>query len=180
MAYFGIRDVTAASMFAAFWAVLNAYVAPVFWALTRTPFLCDILAVTALVLAAWWTGKRGAAALTGLIATMVTLALMPSALQFLGFTAASVFFDLATGLIGQRHRFGSDAASAISLLSISALSTGIAGLVIGIFFMGLSSTAAIAVFAGFHAAGGAMGGALGLALVNGLRARRMLPAKVAA
>ena len=166
-------------MCAALWAVLSITIAPIFWKLTHMPFLCDMIGTALLILALWWTRKLGAVTVTGVIATILTLALRPEATHFFGFTAASVVFDALARLIGYRTCLDRPIPSAISLLFISIASTAVAGLIIGFLFMNPKFLArmfgGVAFFAGLHALGGFIGGVVGLTLVRALMARKVMP-----
>lgn len=181
MTYFDSRDVAAMAMCAALWSVLSIIIAPIFWKLTHMPFLCDMIGVISLILALWWARKFGAVTITGVIATILTLALRPEATHFFGFTAASVVFDALTRLIGYRNCLEKPMPSTISLLSVSIASTAVAGLIIGNLFMAPKFLATmfggVAFFAGLHAAGGAIGGGIGVVLIRALEVRKVLPHK---
>ena len=177
MAYFNTRDIAAIVMSAALWAVLNNTLAPIFWRMTRMPFLCDFLAFTALMLVAWWTRKFGAVSLTGLIVTLLTLALR-SGFHMLGFLAASVLFDVLTRMIGYSNCFEKPLPSTVSMVSFSTLCAGAAGLIIGSVFMSLDSPLAVVAFAAKHAVGGVIGGVFGLILIKALKARIVIPSSL--
>ncbi|PIU59277.1 hypothetical protein COS86_05095 [Candidatus Bathyarchaeota archaeon CG07_land_8_20_14_0_80_47_9] len=179
MAFFTSREIAAIAMSAALWSVLSAYITPIFWRATHLPFLCDMLGIISLILVTWWVRKFGAATITGIIATIITLMLNPYATQFLGFTAASVAFDVLTRLIGYQNCLQKSLASVISSLSTSVTSTALAGVIIGNLFMSPNSLVTmfggLAFFVGLHAAGGAIGGIFGLMLVKALSTRISLP-----
>ena len=178
MPAFSTRDIVAIAMCAALWAVLGTTIAPIFWRLTGMPFLCDMIGVIVLILALWWTRRFGAATLTGVIATILTLTLRPGATHFFGFMAASVVFDVLARLIGYRNCLERPIPSAISLLSISIASTAVAGFIIGLFFMNIASMGGLAFFAGLHALGGFIGGVIGLTVLRALMARRVTPSRL--
>ncbi|MGQ9460451.1 MAG: hypothetical protein ACUVRA_04400 [Candidatus Bathyarchaeaceae archaeon] len=178
MTYFSTRDIIAIAMCAALWAVLGITIAPIFWRLTHMPFLCDMIGVIVLILALWWTRRLGAATLTGVIATILTLILRPEATHFFGFMAASVVFDALTRLIGYRNCLDRPIPSAISLLSVSIISTAVAGLIIGLFFMNIKAIGGLTFFAGLHASGGFIGGVIGLTVVRALIARKVMPSRL--
>jgi len=178
MVYFSTRDVIAIAMCAALWAVLGITIVPIFWRLTHMPFLCDMIGVIVLILALWWTRRFGAATLTGVIATILTLTLMPGATHFFGFMAASVVFDALARLIGYRNCLERPIPSAVSLLFISVASTAVAGLIIGLFFMNIASMVGLAFFAGLHALGGFIGGVIGLTVIRALMARKVTPSRL--
>ncbi|MDH5460629.1 MAG: hypothetical protein OEX09_00165 [Candidatus Bathyarchaeota archaeon] len=174
MPYFNTRDITAIVMGGALWAVLNNTFAPIFWQLTHMPFLCDFLAFTSLILVVWWTRKFGAASLTGIIVTALTL-LLRSGFHILSFMAASILFDILTRLADYSNCFEKPLPSAISMISFSTACAGIAGLIIGSVFMSLNPIWGIIVFAAKHAVGGVIGGVFGLILVNALKLRIAIP-----
>jgi hypothetical protein len=169
------RDITAVAVCAALWAALNLTVTPIFWQLTHMPFMCDMLAFISLILVLWWTRKFGAASLTGLMVTALTFMLRPAAFHMLGFTAASIVFDIMTRAIGYSKCFNKPIASVISLVSFSTICAGVAGLIIGSFFMTFETASAVLLFSGLHAVGGFIGGVIGFIIVEALAARRVMP-----
>lgn len=179
MTYFTSRDVAAIAMCAALWGGLSTTVAPMFWRATHMPFLCDMVGIISLILVVWWTRKFGAVTMTGIIATIITLALKPDATHFFGFLAASVVFDVLTKLLGYKNCVEKPYLSVITLLSISVISTAIAGIIIGNLFMNpkflTTMFGGIAFFALLHAVGGAIGGAIGLSLIKALSTRISVP-----
>jgi hypothetical protein len=179
MAYFSSRDITALALSAALWAVVNWTLAPVFWKLTHLPILCDMVGISILTLTVWWIRKPGAATLMGIIATILNFMLRPEATHFLGFTAASILFDVLSKSVSYRNSLDNRLVSSISLIIFSVLSTLVAGFIIGTFFMNpmfLSKMfGGVVFFAALHGAGGLIGGALGVTIVRGLEARRVIP-----
>ena len=143
------------------------------------PFFCDMLGIISLILALWWIRKFGAVTITGITATIITLILNPYATHFFGFTAASVVLDVLTRLIGYQNCLEKSILSVISLLSTSVASTAVAGIIIGNLFMNTNFLTrmfgGVAVFAGLHATGGAIGGTIGLVLIKALSTRISLP-----
>ena len=177
MTYFNSRELAAISLSAALWAVFNWLIAPIFWQLTHLPILCDMIGVTVLIFTLWWTRKPGAATVMGLIATLLNFGLRPGALHFLGFTAACVFFDVATYLIGYGPVLDKGLRSSVAIMALSLISTSLAGLIIGYFFMNPAFLAkmfgGVLVFAAIHGVGGLIGGALGIVIVRGLQSRKI-------
>lgn len=175
MAHFTSREITAIIMCAALWSVLSAYIAPIFWNATHMPFFCDMLGIISLTLVLWWTRKFGTVTITGIIATIITLTLNPYATQFFGFTAAAVVFDILTKLIGYRNCLDRPLLSIVSLLSTSTAAAAVAGVIIGNLFMNLNYLTAtfggVTFFVILHAAGGAIGGAIGLMIIKALSTR---------
>jgi len=179
MTYMSSRDIAAIAMCAALWSVLSAYIAPIFWRTTNMPFFCDMLGIISLILALWWIRKFGAITITGITATIITLILNPDATHFFGFTTASVVFDILTRLIGYQNCLQKPILGVISLLFASVISTAIAGIVIGNLFMNPNFLASmfggVAFFSVLHAAGGFIGGTIGVALIKALSTRISLP-----
>ena len=174
MPYFGTRDLAGITIFAALWGVLNATISPVFFQMFRLPFLCDVIGFAALILTVWWVRKLGAATFVGIIATIVNFMFRPDATQFLGFTAASMLFDLITSFTGHKHLFKKKLTSSITLFGLSVLSAAVAGLIIAAFFMDpviLGRWGGLLVWSGLHAVGGVIGGAVGVILTNALAVR---------
>ena len=165
---FGADDAAVIAVSAAFWSVLNATLAPLFWQATRLPILCDLLAAISLIVAAWWVRKLGAATLVGLLATVLNFILRPGALHFLGFTVASAVFDALTRAIGYERCFSGGAGPAL-LAAASTASTGVAGLIIGALFMG--GSVPLTWFSALHALGGLLGSLLGVSVVKALEKR---------
>jgi len=175
MTYLNTRDVTAVALCAAYWAILNNSLSPIFWRLTHMPFLCDLLAFITLILVGWWARKFGAVTLTGLLVTGLTFMLQPNAFQMFGFIVASILFDVTTRLVGYDNCFNKPLTSALSLVSFSTICAWIAGLIIGSLVMKLEPILAVLTFSGLHAVGGFIGGVIGLILVNALNARITIP-----
>lgn len=175
MVYLNSRDIAAISMCAALWGALNLVVSPVFWQMTKLPFCCDLIGFTCLILSVWWTKKLGTATAVGLIATVINFLFRPGAIHFLGFTAASILFDITTRLVGYKICFGKPTLSGISLIGLSIISGALAGSIIGSLFMNpmiISKVyGTVFVFAGLHALGGLMGGVVGFILVKMLESR---------
>jgi len=175
MIYFSTRDVAAIAASSALWGILNVLISPIFWQVTGMPFMCDLLAFISLVLVIWWTRKFGSASLTGLVVTVLTFMLRPGAFFMLSFIVASILFDVLTRAVGYENSFESSLRGSLILVLFSTLCAGIAGTIIGIFFMGFSAATAILTFAGLHAVGGVIGGTIGAILVRALVRRKVLP-----
>ena len=173
--YFKSRDIAAIAVCSALWGTLNTLLSQIFWELTKMPFLCDLLAFTVLILVIWWTGKFGAASFIGVIVAAMTLMLRPTAFHITGFIAASIVFDAATRALGYKRLFQNPVGGSAVLIIFSVISAGIAGIIIGTFFMGFKTQQAILTFAGLHAFGGLIGGVIGVVLVRALIARRVRP-----
>jgi len=177
--YFNSREIAAISLSAALWAVFNWLVSPIFWQLTHLPILCDMVGVTILIVTLWWTRKPGAASVMGCIATILNFILRPTAFHFIGFTVACAFFDIASHLIGYRNMLDRGLMSHMSLVALSVVSTAMAGLIIGSFFLNPSFLASafggVLFFAAIHGGGGLIGGILGIVIIRGLESRQVVP-----
>jgi len=174
MNYFSSRDVAAIALFAALWGVLNSIFAPIVFRMFGLPILCDMIGFALLTLTVWWVRKFGAATAVGLMATVINFVFNPSGVHFLGFAAASVVFDVTARLIGYDRCFKKPLFTTVSMFSASVLSAAVAGLIIGTFFMvapALFRWGGVLGWVGLHAAGGVIGGFIGIALVTGLSTR---------
>lgn len=176
LTYLNTRDVAAIAICGALWGVLNALFAPIFFAATGMPFLCDTIGFALLILAAWWIRKPGAVTIVGLIATPINLAL-GGGIQFLGFAVAATFFDVVVSVIGYQRAFKSSTHTVASMMPISVASAGVAGATIAAIFMAgvplLAKWGGIAGWAGLHMIGAVIGGAIGTTLVLALKKRRI-------
>ena len=178
LVYFQTRDLAGIVIFAALWGVLNVTISPAFFQMFHLPFACDLIGFSALILATWWTRKLGTATFVGLIALIINMMVRPTALHFFGFFAASIVFDLLTFFSGYKRIFRKRLAGSITLFAISVFSAAVAGLIIGSFFMppqALTSWGGMAGWAGLHAVGGIIGGAVGVTLMNALTVRGLTP-----
>jgi hypothetical protein len=173
LAGLGTREVTAVAVCAALWAVLNALISPLFWQVTQMPFLCDLLAFAALILVAWWTKRFGAASLTGVVFGVLSSILRPGAFFNLAFVVAAIAFDFLTRAVGYDRMFNKPLVGSFAGILISVVCAGLAGLIIGALFMSFTTFPAILTFAGLHAIGGMIGGAVGAGMVTTLKARRI-------
>lgn len=181
MTYFETREIAGITIFAALWGILNVTLSPIFYQMFHLPFLCDIIGFSAITLAVWWVRKLGTATLVGFIATVINFMLRPDALHFLGFTAASITFDVLSSGIGHKRLFEKRTFASVWLFVASVISAAIAGLVIGAFFMApaaLQQVGGILGWAALHAVGGVIGGAIGVILMNALIARGFAAKKV--
>jgi hypothetical protein len=127
-----------------------------------------------LSLTVWWVRKLGAATSVGFISTVINFIFNPGGVFFLGFTAASIVFDVVAWLARYDVYFRKTSLTAISLFSISVLSAAVAGLIIGTYFMAapaLANWGGVLGWVGLHAVGGVVGGFVGVVLVVGLVAR---------
>ena len=181
MTYFGSREVAAIALFSALWGVLNSIFAPIVFRMFGLPVLCDMVGFATLTLTVWWIRKFGAVTAVGIIAAVVNFIFNPAGVHFLGFTAASIIFDVAVKLIGYGGCFKKPLFVTVSMLSVSVLSAAVAGLIIGTFFMSapaLVRWGGVIGWAGLHAVGGVVGGFIGVTLVTGLAARGVQRMKV--
>jgi len=181
MPYLTSRDVAAIALLAALWGVINSIFAPIFFRMTGLPLLCDLVGFAVLVLTVWWVRKLGAASMVGIIATVINFIFYPGGTHFLGFTAASIVFDMITCLIGYKRSFKSAFSTTASMLPVSIISAAVAGFIIGTFFMAapaLVKWGGPLGWAGLHAVGGIIGGIIGTAVIAALAARGIRAAEV--
>jgi hypothetical protein len=175
--YFNTRELAAVSVCAALWGVLNALFGPIFFRTFGLPVLCDLIGFSLLIIAAHWIRKFGAITTVGLIATIINFAL-GGGIQFLGFTAASIFFDILASGIQKIPLFTKSPYSVGSTAGIAVVSSALAGYLIGLFFMAgpaLANWGGVLGWAGLHMVGGVIGGAIGTFLILALSKRNVLP-----
>ena len=179
MLKFNTKELTAITLSASLWAVINSVVGPAFWNMTHLPILCDMLGIATLSLTVWWVRKPGASIIVGLIATLISFIMNPGGVQFLGFTGATFVFEAITLVIGYKNILENGNLGRGLLLLTSVAATATAGIIIGMFFMNpnflTSAFDGILVFSGIHGAGGAIGGVLGMLLIKSMEARNINP-----
>jgi len=138
-----------------------------------------MLGVSTLIITAWWVRKPGSITFVGLIATLLNFILRPGANQFLGFTAASIFFDIALSLLNYGKTVESGMRNNVTLAVISSSATFLAGYIIGNLFLApqvLNNVYGnVFFFAGIHLSGGFAGAIIGIVLIRGLESRRVVP-----
>ncbi|MEM2937405.1 MAG: hypothetical protein QXJ63_02520 [Candidatus Bathyarchaeia archaeon] len=174
MPYFKSREVAAIALLSALWGVLNSIFAPIFFRMTGLPFLCDMVGFAVLVITVWWIRKPGAASAVGIIATIINFIFNPGGTHFLGFTAASIVFDIIAYFIGYERSFKTPFSITASMLPLSVVSAALAGFIIGTFFMAapaLAKWGGALGWAGLHAIGGVIGGIVGVITVVALASR---------
>jgi hypothetical protein len=175
LTYFTTREIAAISICATLWGVLNTLFAPVFFRMFGLPFLCDLIGFSVLILAAWWIRKFGAITLIGLIATAINFGL-GGGIHFIGFTIASVFFDFATGLIGNRA-FRKSSVTITMMMTLSIVAAALAGFLIAAFFMSgpaLANWGGVFGWSALHSIGGVIGGVIGSFLIIALDSRKVM------
>jgi hypothetical protein len=112
--------------------------------------------------------------MVGVIATVINFIFNPGGVHFLGFTVASVVFDITSWLIRYNNIFRKTVNIAVSVIPISTLSAAVAGFLIGTFFMvapALVKWGGVLGWASIHAVGGVMGGVIGVVLISALISR---------
>lgn len=174
MQYYNSREIAAIALLSALWGVLNSIFSPIVFNMFGLPILCDMIGFAVLSVTVWWIRKLGAATMVGIIATVISFIFNPGGVFFLGFTAASIVFDIVAWLARYNVYFKKTSLTAISLSSVSVLSASVAGFIIGTYFMAgpaLARWGGVLGWAGLHAVGGIIGGFIGITLVTGLVAR---------
>jgi len=180
MSYFTAREIASITIFAALWGILSTTLSPIFYKLFHLPFLCDLIGFTSIILAVWWVEKIGTATSVGLIATIINFMFRPTAMHFLGFSAASIVFDILAFTSGYKRLFEQKILGSILLTAISIISAAVAGVIIGALFMSpmaLQRWGGVLGWAGLHAIGGTIGGVVGISLMNALISRGITPSK---
>lgn len=144
----------------ALWAVLNAYVGPIGFQLFHLPILCDFSSYLPLIVAAGLTRIPGTAVAVSSVGALVLLMLRPGAFHVFGFTVSSVLFEVIGFTVG--YRFTSRALNLAAGLIASVASAYLAGVIIGVIFMGGSLGWALGYWGPLHASGGVIASLVGL------------------
>ena len=158
------REIATIAISAVLWSILNATISPVFFALTKMPFLCDLLGILSLMVVTWRLRRVGVAFATGLTATLITLSLNPYMIQFISFGMAAVIFDLFCYAFGYSRVY--DRFSAVLVLIPSVAMAFLSGIIIGSVFMGPQSPNFVLWWGMLHAIGGLAGGIVGAAVIS--------------
>lgn len=164
-------------MCAALWGVFNSVFSPIFFQFTGMPFLCDLIGFSVLSVAIWWTKKFGTIIFIGVLATLINFTIKPGGIYFFGFTASTIVFDIIIFIIGYDRKFRGKSLTAMFLVFGSILSAGVAGYLIGLFFLPtavLVTWGGVLGWAGLHAFGGMIGGIIGVGLIWALTTRSVL------
>jgi len=163
------KTISTAAVFGALWGVINFTLSPYIFRLTHLPIFCDVVGFLTIFSALWLTRKLGTGTLTGISATIVTLALRPAAFYFFGFTAASIVVDLLVYAIGHERFYGKK--SSIHVIAVGTVAATVAGLIIGQFFMNFKVFTQVLTWTALHAVGGLIGSIIAIPVIKGLEAR---------
>jgi hypothetical protein len=151
--YLTTKDIALTAIFCAVWVVLNLILGPLSFMLTGLPIIHDFGVFFTLLLVAWITGRFGTSSITGIIGS--TLAMLLSGIPLMiGFLPAAIVFDLV--MIANHHRIRISAYSLTVAAIATIVSAYVAGVVIGLIFMGLGVELALTFWGTWHAIGGVL------------------------
>lgn len=170
---------------AATWTALMITVAPIIYKIIHLPIACDIFAVCILMLMAYVAQEPGAMSLTGLVTTLLVVALrgVIDGLFFLGFLAMGVFVDMVFVMAGfDRLTTTSSRRLDLFIGALFVMGTALAGLIIAIIMLSFTPAPMayglgalfIPFWTGLHTAGGLIGIFIGLALIKSLKRQQLL------
>ncbi|MCS7113095.1 MAG: hypothetical protein RMJ00_00945 [Nitrososphaerota archaeon] len=148
------------------WALLNAYVGPLGFQLFNLPILCDLSSYLPLIVASGLARIPGTAISVSLVGSLILLLLRPGAFHIFGFVASSILFEVLAFTV--RYRFTGRFLNITVACIATIASAYLAGVLIGIVFMGRSLEWALGYWGPLHASGGI------LALVVGLPTLKIL------
>jgi hypothetical protein len=151
--YFTTRDIVLVGVFSAVWVVLSVFVAPIGFMLTGLPLVHDFSVFFTLMIVAWITGRFGASSMTGIIGAILAMLISGMALM-IAFLPVAIIFDLV--LIANHHKIRVSAYSLAVTAIATVLSAYVAGVVIGLFFMGMGIQLALLFWGVLHAIGGVL------------------------
>jgi hypothetical protein len=149
--YLTTKDLALTGIFCAVWVVLNLTLGPLSFMLLGLPIIHDFGVFFTLLLVAWITGRFGTGSMTGIIGSILAMLISGMALM-IGFLPAAVVFDVV--MIANHHKIRVSAYSLTIAAIATILSAYIAGVVIGLFFMGLPPLLALTFWGVWHAIGG--------------------------
>lgn len=166
--YFGIADITLASVFCALWVALSLTLGRVSFALTGLPVLHDFAVFFTLLLVVWATGKFGTATFVAIVgsAILFVIGLPPLNLITLGFAASALVFDGLMSL--NRHKLTEKPFSLVVAALSTMISAYLAGVVIGALVINRPLDWAVTVWGGWHLVGGVITLAVTLPVIGAL------------
>ena len=162
-------DIAIVSIFCAIFAALSLTLGPLSFNLFRLPILHDFAASFSLLLVTWLVGKFGAASIVGVIGSIIAILVRPIPPIQVGFIVSAIVFDLLMSI--NRNRLYANAYNVIVSALVTAASAYLAGVVIGIFLMGmpLDMTTlqwALTFWGGWHLIGGIVTVAITLPVIG--------------
>ena len=163
--YFKTVDIAFVAVFSALYIVMNLTLGPLSFQLLGLPILHDFGIFFTLLLVAWITGRFGTSIAVAFIGSAIAILLGAPPL-IIGFATSAILFDIL--LIANHHKVH----NSLKGLGISALATMLsaylAGVVIGILFMGNGVQWALTIWGGWHLVGGILTTAITLPIIGGL------------
>ena len=151
--YFTTRDIALTGVFSAIWVILNLTLGPLSFMLTHLPVIHDMGVFFTLLIVAWITGRFGTSSIAGIVGSILAMLISGMALM-VGFLPAAIVFDLV--LIANHHRIDVSKYSLIVAAAATILAAYVAGVVIGLLFMGMGVQMALIFWGVWHAIGGVM------------------------
>ena len=148
--YFTAKDIALTGIFCAIWVILNLTLGPLSFALTGLPIIHDFGVFFTLLIVAWITGRFGTSSMAGIIGSILTVMISGIALM-IGFLPAAIVFDLV--LVANHHKIKLSAYSLAITAIATVLSGYVAGVVIGLLFMGMGVQFALFFWGVWHAIG---------------------------
>ena len=163
--YFKTIDIAFVAIFSALWIVLNLTLGPLSFQLLGLPILHDFGIFFTLLLVAWVTGRFGTSIMVAFIGSTIAI-LIGAPPLILGFAVSAIIFDAL--LLVNHHKIR----VSFKDLAVSALATVlaayVAGVIIGILFMGNGLQWALTVWGGWHLIGGILTVVITLPIIIGL------------
>ena len=163
--YFETIDIAFVAIFSALWVVMNLTLGPLSFQLMGLPILHDFGIFFTLLLVTWITGHLGTSTMVAIIGSLIAIPL-GAPLLILGFVAGAVVFDLL--FLINHHKIRNSAKTLTLSFIITVLSAYVAGIAIGILFMGNGVQWALTIWGGWHLVGGIVAAAITLPIIAGL------------
>jgi hypothetical protein len=163
--YLTAADAAITGLFCTLWIALNVTLGPLSFSLTGLPILHDFAVFFALLLVTWMTGRFGTSSMTGIIGAPLSM-LVSGIPVMIGFAPSAVIFDLV--MIANHHKIRISWYSLTVAAIATVISAYIAGLLIGLIFLGYGLLFAATFWAGLNATGGIMTVAITFPLIVAL------------
>ena len=145
------RQIALISLFSAISGVMQVTLAPLGFMLFGVPFLHDVSVYVPIILAMWLISRFGGALGVGILGATISFIFMPSNILVVGFALSSVLLDVLAFGIGHRMTFRLRNIAVVSTITV--FSAYVAGLIIGVVFMGGSLAWAAGFWGPFHSIG---------------------------
>ena len=163
--HFGTFDTAFIAVFSALYIVMNLTLGPLSFQLLGLPILHDFGIFFTLLLVAWITGRLGPSIAVAFIGSAIAILLGAPPL-IIGFAASAILFDFL--LVANHHKIRNSVKGLVVPAMATTVSAYVAGVIIGVLFMGNGIQWAITIWGGWHLVGGVLTIAVTLPIIAAL------------